>query len=1256
MTTEEVKTRFVADVEKYKRDIQEAQKVLNKFVKTSDTSLNKREAAEYKLQTAIQKTAQEQYKSMNKASHSYKALGGDIAHVARNIMTLYYSVKSIGALFKTGVGFNVFMESQQAAFSVMMKSADGAKAKIEELYQFAVKSPLTFKETVASARQLLAYGYAPNELTENMRVLGTVAIAAGQSLGDIVYLQGTLRTQGRAYTRDLFQLANRGIPIYEELAKVMNVNQTAIKKMVEEGKIGYKEVEQAFKNMVEEGGRYSGMLEEYMKTFEGKYSMLKDIFEKLSGTVTKSMTDALKKGIDALTEYFESDEAAQLGESIGFTLGQISEHLINIGLTIIKMLPVLGNFLKIWIAMKVIGVIRASLALMPDLFLNLAFKIETATAAMAGFAGTSATANFTSGISLLLGSLKSLGAFLLSPQGLAIMGIGAAISAAFVGVNTIKSRQQKGATDDEYLKSMISGESGFAPRGFSFENMLPDKQVKAIEIYADKYKKTREEMAKIFYYQGLITEEIALQSGYNAIIERNQNAQRQSTANQAKRMEEYTKMVNETMEARVLPTLGIDPFEYFDPSKISDQLERELYSAEYIKLFEDKLFPFDKAKTLELAGASADITKEAYLEAYKERYKQIEEAFENLVKEFPVAGDKAVLKADLVKMLNEYAAIIEKYSEDTKAPKLDKWFTLEWMVKSTEQAYDDLELQRDKDLDSARQKYEDGEISLQEALAARSYMWEKYFKDLDEKRREDALKEYETMTQGNTKFFEDLKIKAMKSSGLGKIGYSLAAQTEGTEFGTMLSTGALGDSLAGFSETWLGEMFSKIGDMSSGAGGFIGEMLGPLAESFAPLVEGLSGIFGTIFEPLKAVFGPLIGNVAVAMFSFLSSIENVSKVLNPLTTIFEAMRPILQPLINHVLQPVVNVLEMFGDIIARLLTPFLGFLQVVMSVAYVIQTALMIPLQMLGNAFSWLYDYVIVPFGNGIIDVLNGIIKGLNDWLGWLGVDIKELDGLKTTGELIKEFNEGLKKELTDSEKAFVNTFEAMADKLNGMVDKQIQSLQDLYEVGAISGAEYEARSKQLDSQKIRIDEAQLGVSLQQLTSIDSIKKWLIDNAEKFTRLTEKPVDIGGKSYEPYNPFAGGPAGIPMSDADIEAMDEAANIKAALEESIEEFEKFNQAILSFGRGMRIHLASGTDRIPYDNFPANLHKDEGVIPGDFMSAVRSGELVLSGSKGGAGSTVNNYYSINVEGTVVTENELIEKVHKKTGTMLRRGYVS
>jgi hypothetical protein len=340
---------------------------------------------------------------------------------------------------------------------------------------------------------------------------------------------------------------------------------------------------------------------------------------------------------------------------------------------------------------------------------------------------------------------------------------------------------------------------------------------------------------------------------------------------------------------------------------------------------------------------------------------------------------------------------------------------------------------------------------------------------------------------------------------------------------------------------------------------------------------------------------------------------------------------------------------MFGDIIARLLTPFLGFLQVVMSVAYVIQTALMVPLQMLGGAFSWFYDDVIVKVGNWIIDMMNAVIDALNHIPF---VDIKNLDSLKTTGELIKEFNEGLKKELTDSEKAFVKTFEAMADKLNEMVDKQIQSLQDLYEVGALSGAEYEARSKALDSQKIKIDEAQLLVAIEQYDSIEKLRGWIEKNVGEYMKLKEiekNPVGEGG-SVSGYIPEGPGES-VEIGGVTITNLN-----KSDFEKSLKDLEKWS-AGLPFGvGGLGIHLASGTDRIPYDNFLANLHKDEGVIPGDFMSAINSGELVLSGGKGGAGSTVNNYYSINVEGTVVTENELIEKVHKKTGTMMRRGYVS
>ena len=113
----------------------------------------------------------------------------------------------------------------------------------------------------------MAYGFAAKELIPTMRSLGSVAIATGTRLDDMAYIYGTLRSQGRAYSRDLMQFAMRGIPIYEELAKVMGVGADKIQKMASpQGKIGFKEVEKAFKNMTTNGGKFAGIIDGYMKT------------------------------------------------------------------------------------------------------------------------------------------------------------------------------------------------------------------------------------------------------------------------------------------------------------------------------------------------------------------------------------------------------------------------------------------------------------------------------------------------------------------------------------------------------------------------------------------------------------------------------------------------------------------------------------------------------------------------------------------------------------------------------------------------------------------------------------------------------------------------------------------------------------------------------------------------------------------------------------------------------------------------------
>jgi hypothetical protein len=227
-----------------------------------------------------------------------------------------------------------------------------------------------------------------------------------------------------------------------------------------------------------------------------------------------------------------------------------------------------------------------------------------------------------------------------------------------------------------------------------------------------------------------------------------------------------------------------------------------------------------------------------------------------------------------------------------------------------------------------------------------------------------------------------------------------------------------------------------------------------------------------------------------------------------------------------------------------------------------------------------------------------------------------------------------------------------------------------LYEVGAISGAEYESRSKDLDAKKVSIDEEILKQAADQYESIEDLRKWIKDNVGKYIELSGQDVSVGSGISEKRKDYTERMENFLNSDYWFNQWAQH-NDESKTGLSNEEYVKrwtdsFRELYIKameegkygsldeiFRRG---GYAKGISSVPYDNFPAFLHKDEGVIPGDFMSAINSGELVLSGSKGGAGSTVNNYYSINVEGTVVTERELIEKVNKKTGTMMRRGYVS
>ena len=219
----------------------------------------------------------------------------------------YFSVEAFKEFASQIVEIRSQFQQLEIAFSTMLKSKSAADILMKELIEFAGTTPFGLKETAGAAKQLLAYGSTAKTVVGELRMLGDVASGVSAPIGDLVYLYGTLKTQGRAYAMDIRQFAGRGIPIYAELAKVLKINKDQVADFVTAGKVGFPQVEQAFKNMTASGGLFGGLMEAQSKTFNGQIERFKDAWDVMLNDIGKSQeglfAETISAAIDVVDNY-----------------------------------------------------------------------------------------------------------------------------------------------------------------------------------------------------------------------------------------------------------------------------------------------------------------------------------------------------------------------------------------------------------------------------------------------------------------------------------------------------------------------------------------------------------------------------------------------------------------------------------------------------------------------------------------------------------------------------------------------------------------------------------------------------------------------------------------------------------------------------------------------------------------------------------------------------------------------------------------
>ena len=204
--------------------------------------------------------------------------------------------------------FNTRSQFQQLeiSFTTMLGSADKSKQLMDELIQTAAHTPFDMSSITSGAKQLLAYGTEAKDVNKTLVQLGDIASGLNIPLGDLVYLYGTTVSQGRMFTMDLRQFMGRGVPLAEELGKILHQNTTEVQESVSKGKVTSDIFKEAIANMTQAGGRFGGLMEQQSKTLEGQWSNIGDSIQQMFNEIGKKSEGVFSSGLSIISAMVEN--------------------------------------------------------------------------------------------------------------------------------------------------------------------------------------------------------------------------------------------------------------------------------------------------------------------------------------------------------------------------------------------------------------------------------------------------------------------------------------------------------------------------------------------------------------------------------------------------------------------------------------------------------------------------------------------------------------------------------------------------------------------------------------------------------------------------------------------------------------------------------------------------------------------------------------------------------------------------------------
>lgn len=269
-------------------------------------------------------------RGLARVTSGFKSLGGVAMRIGKSLLSPFAALTAMLGAGALTAGLLSFVKSSSAAassveslttqFTTLLGSAKAAQERMEEITEFAAKTPFEIKELAATSKLLEVMGGKLISTGAGLRLVGDAAAMSGQPIEEVGLHIGRLFSAITSGTS-----AGESVNRLQELGLITGATKLRFEELAAAQKKGTASTltgAQALKALQTVMSKAQGGMEALSATTEGKLSNLRDNLDQLKVAFGTGFNDGFKVALDAANTKLPQIMAkfAEFGSLIGKTI------------------------------------------------------------------------------------------------------------------------------------------------------------------------------------------------------------------------------------------------------------------------------------------------------------------------------------------------------------------------------------------------------------------------------------------------------------------------------------------------------------------------------------------------------------------------------------------------------------------------------------------------------------------------------------------------------------------------------------------------------------------------------------------------------------------------------------------------------------------------------------------------------------------------------------------------------------------------